>query len=260
MKKIILFFSLFLMLSCSNDNDNDNDDSSFQSKEVAFTEIGKDQKFAHHQKNSGSYQKDNNGNGIYLVIDNLTDWNNLISRSNNSGNLAKINIDFSNFQVIVIIEYHTTGGWSIDVTSIIENKDNLTVNIDNLQIGGITQSPSRPSHIVKIPKSNLIINNQTDWQNLMNKMDSAGYKQSNTFSETAINFDKYSIIAIFLEIKGHGWEITINNITENKTNISVSIKNEEYITSVITQPFHIVKIPKTNQREIRLSFRNNLYN
>jgi hypothetical protein len=70
---------------------------------------------------------------------------------------------------------------------------------------------------------------------------------SNTFSETSIDFDDYSIIAVFLEVKSNGWGVTINNITENENNISVSTQEDESITPVQSQPFHIVKIPKTNK-------------
>jgi hypothetical protein len=97
-----------------------------------------------------------------------------------------------------------------------------------------------------VSQSNLLINNQTDWQNLIDQMNSVN-NISNNFTETTIDFDSYSIVAIFLEIKPTGWEVSITNITENETNISVSIQETEMDNTVITQPFHIVKIPKTNK-------------
>ena len=97
-----------------------------------------------------------------------------------------------------------------------------------------------------VSQSNLLINNQTDWQNLIDQMNSVN-NISDNFTETTIDFDSYSIVAIFLEIKPTGWEVSITNITENETNISVSIQETEMDNTVITQPFHIVKIPKTNK-------------
>tara|TARA_B100000768_G_C11014632_1_gene263508 strand:- start:136 stop:585 length:450 start_codon:yes stop_codon:yes gene_type:complete len=97
-----------------------------------------------------------------------------------------------------------------------------------------------------VSQSNLLINNQTDWQNLIDQMNSVN-NISNSFTETTIDFDSYSIVAIFLDIKPTGWEVSITNITENETNISVSIQETEMDNTVITQPFHIVKIPKTNK-------------
>ena len=97
-----------------------------------------------------------------------------------------------------------------------------------------------------ISQSNLVINNQTEWQSLIDQMNSVN-NVSDTFSETSVDFTNFSVIAIFLDIKQSGWEITINNITENETNISVSILETKMDNTVITQPFHIVKIPKTNK-------------
>ena len=115
-----------------------------------FTEIGKGELFT-------SYQ--NNDNGINLVIDNLTEWNNLINTIDNpnnvSANFTETNIDFSNFQVIAVFDKaYINGGWSIDITSIIENENNLTVNIDNLQSGDLTQISIQPFHIIKISTTN----------------------------------------------------------------------------------------------------------
>tara|TARA_B100000768_G_C11037098_1_gene272609 strand:+ start:143 stop:589 length:447 start_codon:yes stop_codon:yes gene_type:complete len=97
-----------------------------------------------------------------------------------------------------------------------------------------------------ILRSNLVINNQSDWQNLIDQMNSVN-NVSSTFSETSIDFTSFSVIAIFLDIKQNGSEITINTITENETNILVSTQETELDNTVITQPFHIVKIQKTNK-------------
>ncbi len=97
-----------------------------------------------------------------------------------------------------------------------------------------------------ITQSNMVIDNSTDWQNLMTQMNS--YSNVTTqFSETNIDFNTYTVIGIFLEVKPSGWEVEISNIEENTTNIMVSKTETEAINSVITQPFHIVKIPVTNK-------------
>ncbi len=97
-----------------------------------------------------------------------------------------------------------------------------------------------------IPQSNLVITNNTDWQNLMNQMNSVNNVTDN-FTETNIDFSTYEIIAIFLDVKGNGWEVSITDITEDNSNIYVYKSEKEYDNSVITQPFHIVKIPKSNK-------------
>ncbi len=97
-----------------------------------------------------------------------------------------------------------------------------------------------------ITQSNLVITNDTDWQNLMNQMNSVN-NVSDNFTETNIDFTTYEVIAIFLDVKANGWEVSITNITEDNSNIYVDKIEKEYVNSVITQPFHIVKIPKSNK-------------
>lgn len=97
-----------------------------------------------------------------------------------------------------------------------------------------------------IIQSNIIIDNTTDWQNLMTQMDSFS-NVTTQFSETNIDFNAYTVIGIFLEVKPSGWEVEISNIEENTINIMVSKTETEAINSVITQPFHIVKIPITSK-------------
>ena len=97
-----------------------------------------------------------------------------------------------------------------------------------------------------IPQSNLVITNNTDWQNLMNQMNAVNNVTDN-FTETNIDFSVYEIIAIFLDVKGNGWEVSITDITEDNANIYVDKSEKEYDNSVITQPFHIVRIPKSNK-------------
>lgn len=97
-----------------------------------------------------------------------------------------------------------------------------------------------------ITQSNMVINNTVDWENLITQMNSNN-NVSDNFSETDIDFDNYLIIAIFLEVKPNGWEVQINNITENENSLVVSTIENQFDSSVITQPFSIVKIRKTEK-------------
>lgn len=97
-----------------------------------------------------------------------------------------------------------------------------------------------------IVQSNIVISNATDWQNLITQMNSFT-NVSNNFSETDIDFDNYLTIAVFLDIKPTGWEVQIDNITENMNSLIVSTNENEFDSSVITQPFSIVKIRKTEK-------------
>ncbi|MBI9067548.1 MAG: protease complex subunit PrcB family protein [Salinivirgaceae bacterium] len=97
-----------------------------------------------------------------------------------------------------------------------------------------------------IAQSNIVITNTTDWQNLMNQMDSVN-SVTDQFTETNIDFGNEMIIAVFLDVKENGWEVQLTDILENANNIVVSKSETEFVNSVINQPFHIVKIPKTSK-------------
>lgn len=99
-----------------------------------------------------------------------------------------------------------------------------------------------------IKAQNSIITDESDWQDLMAKMNSLN-KVSDGFSESKIDFSKYTIIAAFDEVKttgGHSLEL---NITPNSENIKVNVISKSpdgMATDVMTQPYYIVKITKSD--------------
>ena len=98
----------------------------------------------------------------------------------------------------------------------------------------------------EIAESNMVINNANDWQDLITKMNSVN-NVSDNFSETNIDFNNYLVLAVFLEVKRYGWGVEIVKIIESKNNLIVSKKEIPSIAAVITQPFSIVKILKTDK-------------
>lgn len=100
-----------------------------------------------------------------------------------------------------------------------------------------------------IDKSNIIITNTADWQNLMTRMNSVN-DITERFKETEIDFERYMVIAVFLEVKTSGWRVEIDKIKEYDNYLTISTKEQIYETTEITQPFHIIKVPKTNKEII----------
>jgi hypothetical protein len=102
-----------------------------------------------------------------------------------------------------------------------------------------------------------VINNETVWNNLKNQIDSqyiaigeGNYYTQNNFAETTINFNNFTVIAVFDQVYGTGGHsIDITNITEYEDNIVVTVENLQTgnASTVISQPFHIVKIPKATK-------------
>lgn len=100
-----------------------------------------------------------------------------------------------------------------------------------------------------ILQSNLVFNNQADWNNFLTQLDEIN-NVSATFNETEINFTAFTVIAVIDEIKTSGSEINIVTAVESTNTITISSELTMYSTTVISQPFHIIKIPKTNKQII----------
>ncbi|TDO95423.1 protease complex subunit PrcB family protein [Flavobacterium sp. 245] len=100
-----------------------------------------------------------------------------------------------------------------------------------------------------IPKSNRVITNETEWNALLSQLNiitQALYESP----DTNVDFTKYQVIAVFDEVRhSGGYSIDITNITQSNSQITVKVEQLKKggFTSVITQPFHIVKIAKSNK-------------
>lgn len=99
-----------------------------------------------------------------------------------------------------------------------------------------------------IEKQNLVITSSEEWLDLLNKINSVN-KVSDSFSETDIDFSKYTVVAVFDDIResgGYSLSLAIQETTD-KVLVEVLRKTPDGIaTSVITQPYYIVKLPKRN--------------
>ena len=105
-----------------------------------------------------------------------------------------------------------------------------------------------------ISQQNFVINDETNWTNIKNQMDApyiaiglGNYYTENNFEETTIDFANFTVIAVFDQVYGNGGHsIDITNITEYENNIVVTVENllTGNGSSVVTQPYHIVKIPR----------------
>ncbi|TPG36337.1 protease complex subunit PrcB family protein [Flavobacterium pectinovorum] len=143
MKQIITLFSiLFLLTGCSN-----NDDSN--SSEVKYSVILQGDHF------NGDY----NNPKANLVIKDQVEWNKLLLKFNFITNANVISpdltVDFTKYQMIAVIDdVYNYGGYSIDITKIIETNSSIFVKVEYLKPGGINTVITQPYHIVKIPKTN----------------------------------------------------------------------------------------------------------
>ncbi|WP_299524549.1 protease complex subunit PrcB family protein [Winogradskyella sp.] len=99
-----------------------------------------------------------------------------------------------------------------------------------------------------LEKQSTVISNEKDWDKLLEKINSVN-SVSESFLETKIDFSKFRIVAVFDEVKisgGYSIELNIENNTD-RILVEVMHKSPEGMaTSVMTQPYYIVKIIKNN--------------
>jgi hypothetical protein len=142
-----IFFSLVLLLTLSCTDNNDNND--FQPQTITPVLIGKGDLSGVGAE--GIVQQT-------IVVSDQASWTNLINsmnkRSDITKNFTSTTIDFDKYQIIAVFDnIKTTGGFSIDITNIVENQNNIVVTIKNLLTGGDSTVMTQPFHIVKMPKS-----------------------------------------------------------------------------------------------------------
>lgn len=90
----------------------------------------------------------------YIVIANEIHWNNIKTKIQ-STDLIESNIDFNTHTVIAVIdEVQSTGGYGVDIQSIVEHENEVVVgtNFTSPTNGGVTLALTRPFHFVKINK------------------------------------------------------------------------------------------------------------
>ena len=104
-----------------------------------------------------------------------------------------------------------------------------------------------------IPEQKAVIRDSETWNELLQKMNSVN-GVSDSFTETDIDFTKYMVVAVFDKVENTGgYSIQIEKVLDVGKEIKVIIYKTSpggFTTQVITQPFHIVKIPASSKRVI----------
>ena len=96
------------------------------------------------------------------------------------------------------------------------------------------------------------ITNEKQWQVFLNKINSVN-NVSSSFSEININFSNHNIICVFDTIRNTGgYAIEIERVFVEKKNLNIVYNKKEpgpmeMVTTIITQPYHIVKIEKRGE-------------
>lgn len=136
--------------------------------------------------------------------------------------------------ILILISILTLSCNSSDEDILIAGIESSLISQDNLYGNGSEG----------IVAQNLVISDQSTWNNLMTQMNSVNNVSEN-FAETTIDFSKYKVIAVFSELKSNGGHRLELDITSNSEKITVGVRTISptgNAITVITQPYHIVKI------------------
>ena len=100
-----------------------------------------------------------------------------------------------------------------------------------------------------IPQQNTLITNSTQWNNFLTILNNPN-NISNGFTETNIDFNQFMVIAVIDQVYlNGGHSVDIITVDEDPQNIFVDVEKllPGNLTAVVTQPYHIVKIPKSTK-------------
>lgn len=100
-----------------------------------------------------------------------------------------------------------------------------------------------------VTPQNSVITNTADWNNFLAQADATN-NVSGSFTETNINFNQFMILVAVDQVQNSGGHsIDIMTAVEHPLNITVEVDKLLIgdATTVITQPYHIVKIQKSTK-------------
>ncbi|MBW3520036.1 protease complex subunit PrcB family protein [Flavobacterium sp. NKUCC04_CG] len=147
MRKFLLITGLlWVMIACTTETESLNEKTEFTPLKLEMENVVQSSVMAYGEL------ADSNDK-LFVTIDDQLTWQNLLLQVHINQELQPIDFDASTL-VAVFDQTRIFGGFSIDIVEIIEYEQQVLVSIGRLneEVGGITQAPTRPYHIVKIPK------------------------------------------------------------------------------------------------------------
>lgn len=127
-----------------------------------------------------------------------------------------------------------------------EKKNNSEV-IQPVEFSTLSQGDLNGNGDEGIEKSKLIITDKKVFTVLLSKMNTINDEVSPI---PMVDFDENIVLAVFDDVKSHGGHsIDITKVTEQEDRFLVQIErlNTGGMLTVITQPYHLVMIPKTTK-------------
>jgi hypothetical protein len=131
-----------------------------------------------------------------------------------------------------------------------QSDDAATTNNNSIAIdfGTLGKENLYGNGVEGINESNIVVNDDTSWEILLDQMTTVNNLPWN-FGPN-VDFTQSTVIATFDKVQmSGGFAIDIISVTEGNGKVVVDIEKSEggegAATAIITQPYHIVIIPKT---------------
>jgi len=146
------------------------------------------------------------------------------------------------FTMLVLLFVAITGCQDDDGTVV--DTEPVEVDFENVEMGAVSGEA--------LVEANFVINTPTEWEDFKAYVNSA-YDGSTPYvalDGIAVDYEAYTVIAVVGPFwQNFGNTVEISSIVANNVNLtvtgSISYPEDEYVMPAHSQPYHIVKIPKT---------------
>lgn len=101
----------------------------------------------------------------------------------------------------------------------------------------------------------LTIRSAEDWEKLKAQLNSVN-TVTGAFKDEKLDFESEMVLACIDRLRGSGGhEVIIESIVETETELKIHVKHRapgDMAASVLTQPFHIVRVPKSGKTVVTI--------
>jgi len=87
-----------------------------------------------------------------------------------------------------------------------------------------------------IEEANMVIANTAQWEQLILEMNFINNEETASFEETDIDFERFMVIAVILEVKFSLWYVEITDLEETEISVTFFTTETSTALSAISRP------------------------
>lgn len=136
-------------------------------------------------------------------------------------------------------------GTILFIASCSKNYDDIDTSQTLIKDGSLSGSE-------EIAQQNTVFKKEKDWNAFLDELNTVNDETAD-FTETDIDFSEFMVIACVDKVQSSGgYDITITEITQTDSKVKITVENTQpadgaITTTVITQPYYIIKLPATDK-------------